>query len=170
MGSGLEEQKPGPIAARACGSWSTVRRIPSLWDVSLALDGQEFHPREDYVITLGAAELGGRRDGDLECTPQHDDEGKGASDSAVFVADAEGGPDGFDRGTRTSRRLATVEAPSILAKAVARKARRENLEGGEGNRRLLRNRKKIKNKSALCGVLLEDGEANSFLTFVSRMV
>ncbi len=88
----------------------------------------------------------------------------------VFSNVAEGGHVVVNSGTRFSRRLAAKDASPILGKAVALKSRREDLEGRVGGRRAYPSRKKTKNRSAKCGVLLDDGEMNSLMEFISHKV
>ncbi len=81
-----------------------------------------------------------------------------------------GGPVGSAREVRFSRRLAAMEATPIVDKAIAIRAMRE--EGGcnGGRRRTSLNRKKVQSMSTNCGVLLNEGETNSFKEFMSHRV
>ncbi len=164
----LEHADPNPSSlrvkeGRCLASWGT-----SCLSGSGAQIGAEVPTSEPVGSYLGAAERGERREEVPDVNQQSDDVGEGTLDVTIHMTAVVGRPIGGDIGTRASRRLAAMEAPSILAKAVARKARREDLESDGGMRRALRNRKKIKNKGVLCGVLLDDREANSFLEFVAR--
>ncbi len=72
---------------------------------------------------------------------------------------------------RCSQRLAAKEATSIFHKAAAQRARRDELECCEGGRRTRRiSKKKIRDKSAMCGVLLSGGDLSSFVGFETRTV
>ncbi len=95
-------------------------------------------------------------------------EGEGWLDG---LASAEvGGPSEGNRDVRFSRRLAAKEATPVLLKAIALRARREDLEHNGGGRRTLLNRKKLLSKSAMCRVQLNVVETNSFMEFVSPKV
>ncbi len=118
----------------------------------------------------GAAELGRPREGRLDYEQQFGDAVEGVTGLDASLAVAVGCPEGGDSAIRFSRRLVAKEASLILGKAVAVKARRGELEGCGGGQRLYLNRKKIKTRSAKCGVLLDEGETNSFMEFVSRKV
>ncbi len=81
----------------------------------------------------------------------------------------ERGAPGVDvSGVRFSRRLVGMGATPIFDKAIARRARLEQFRCIGGGRRTLRNRKKIQIKSARCRVLINEGETNSFMEFVSH--
>ncbi len=69
---------------------------------------------------------------------------------------------------RSSPRLAAKEALPSLRKAVMLRARREEAENfGEGRRSRRRSKKKLRAKSALCGVALNEGELDAFEAFVT---
>ncbi len=71
------------------------------------------------------------------------------------------------RGARCSSRLASADDTRILDKAVTRKARLQDTEGRGGLVRNQCKRRKNQDRARLCGVQLKDGEADSFLEFVS---
>ncbi len=72
---------------------------------------------------------------------------------------------------RCSQRLAAKETTSILRKAAAQRARRDELERSDVGRRTRRiSKKKIRDKSAMCGVLLSEGDLSSFVGFGTRTV
>ncbi len=87
---------------------------------------------------------------------------------SVGYEDTGVGPDGGGPEIRHSRRLAAKDASSIADKAIARRASREDIGRTEGKRSLLQKRKKVQARSAKCGVLLTEGETNSFLEFVAH--
>ncbi len=93
------------------------------------------------------------------------------------VAEAESVPDSWSGSsttrvgtpsTRSSRRLAIEKATPILIKVVARKARLEARVGWGGGFCAKPSIKKILERSKMCGVRLDDGEANPFREFVGN--
>ncbi len=78
------------------------------------------------------------------------------------------GPGGGGPEIRHSRRFVAKEASSIADKAIARKASREDVGRTVGKRSLYRKCKKVQARSVMCGVVLSEGETNSFLEFVAH--
>ncbi len=152
----------------ANGDWSTGRGDIRFAGGPKAQDGVELHSPVEDGGSLEAAERVVGRGVQPEGTLFLGNVEEGMEGSADRTTEGVGRRKGGDCGTRTSSRLVATEAPSMLEKAIARKARREALGGGGGKRSLLLNRKKIKNKGVLCGVLLNEGGANSLHEFVSR--
>ncbi len=71
---------------------------------------------------------------------------------------------------RYSPRLASVEPCTILEKAVARRARREDCGGYGGGERSAPSRVKVLSLGTNCGVVLNEGELNSYLEFAAAKV
>ncbi len=73
-----------------------------------------------------------------------------------------------NRPCRYSIHLVGGDTTPILDKAVARKARLQDVGCIEGGRRALSKMQKIQHRSSACGVLLNERGANSFLEFASH--
>ncbi len=83
-------------------------------------------------------------------------------------ATGSGKPRGGRGGVRSSRRLAAQEPSSMLEKAVARKARRDDFGRCGGGGRNNTNREKVLVKTNNCGVVLNQGELNSYMEFAAK--